>query len=52
MELICQQKRLLAANKSVDEICDYIGANSLKFLSIDGIYKAMGLKKETILIRN
>ena len=36
---------LLAANKSIDEICDYIGANSLKFLSIDGLYKAMGYEK-------
>ena len=39
------RKELLAANKSVDEICDYIGANSLKFLSIDGLYKAMGFEK-------
>ena len=31
------RKELLAANRSVDEICDYIGANSLKFLSIDGL---------------
>ena len=36
---------LLAANKSVDEIRDYIGADSLKFLSIDGLYKAMGYEK-------
>ena len=36
---------LLAANKSVDEICDYIGADTLKFLSIDGLYKAMGYEK-------
>ena len=40
------RKELLAANKSVDEICDYIGANSLKFLSIDGLYKAMGFEKK------
>ena len=39
------KEELLAANKSVDEICDYIGANSLKFLSIDGLYKAMGYEK-------
>ena len=39
------KEELLAANKSVDEIRDYIGANSLKFLSIDGLYKAMGYKK-------
>ena len=36
---------LLAANKSVDEICKYIGSNSLKFLSINGLYKSMGYEK-------
>ena len=36
---------LLAANKTVDEIRDYIGADSLRFLSIDGLYKAMGYEK-------
>ena len=35
------REELLAANKSVDEICEYIGANSLKFLSINGLYKAL-----------
>ncbi len=39
------KEELLAANKSVNEIRDYIGANSLKFLSIDGLYKAMGYEK-------
>ncbi len=39
------KKELLAANKSVEEICKYIGAKSLKFLSIDGLYKAMGFDK-------
>ena len=39
------KKELLAANKSVEEICGYIGAKSLKFLSIDGLYKAMGFDK-------
>ena len=38
------KKELLAANKSNDEICKYIGASSLKFLSIDGLYKAMGFE--------
>ena len=36
------KKELLAANKSNDEICKYIGSKSLKFLSIDGLYKAIG----------
>ena len=39
------KEELLAANKSVNEICDYIGAKSLRFLSIDGLYKAMGYEK-------
>ena len=39
------KEELLAANNSVNEICNYIGAKSLKFLSIDGLYKAMGYEK-------
>ncbi len=39
------REELLAANKSVSEICSYIGAKSLKFLSINGLYKAMGFKE-------
>ena len=38
------KKELLAANKSNNEICRYIGAKSLKFLSIDGLYNAMGFE--------
>ena len=39
------KKELLAANKSNDEICEYIGAKSLKFLSINGLYRAIGFDK-------
>ena len=39
------KKELLAANKTNDEICKYIGAKSLKFLSLDGLYKAIGFDK-------
>ena len=39
------KKELLAANKNNDEICQYIGAKSLKFLSLDGMYKAIGFEK-------
>ena len=35
------KKELLAANKNVDEMCSHIKADSLKFLSIDGMYKAL-----------
>ena len=39
------KKELLAANKTNDEICEYIGAKSLKFLSLEGLYKAIGFNK-------
>ena len=39
------KKELLAANKTNEEICKYINARSLKFLSIDGMYRAMGFDK-------
>tara|TARA_B100000427_G_C15505846_1_gene593926 strand:+ start:397 stop:1878 length:1482 start_codon:yes stop_codon:yes gene_type:complete len=39
------KKELLAANKNNKEICEYINAKSLKFLSINGMYRAMGFKK-------
>jgi len=39
------KKELLAANKTNDEICKYIGSKSLRFLSIDGLYRAIGFEK-------
>jgi len=39
------KKELLAANKSVDEIKEFISAETLKFLSLDGLYKAIGFEK-------
>ena len=35
-------KDLLAANMSVDEMRDFVGATSLAFLSVDGLYRALG----------
>ena len=35
-------RRLLAANHSLDEMRDFIGVASLAFLSVDGIYRAVG----------
>ena len=32
------KKELLAANKTNDEICEYIGAKTLKFLSLDKFF--------------
>ncbi len=34
-------EELLAYNKNNKEMCEYINANSLKFLSLDGLYKAL-----------
>ncbi|MGE3247905.1 MAG: amidophosphoribosyltransferase, partial [Beijerinckiaceae bacterium] len=41
--------KLLAANHTLEEMRTYIGCDSLAFLSIDGIYRAMGfeLREET-----
>ena len=33
---------LLAANRSIKEIEEFIGVDSIAFLTIDGLYKAMG----------
>ncbi len=36
------RRQLISASKSPDEIRDMIGATSLAFLSVDGLYRAMG----------
>jgi len=43
------KKELLANNKTNKEMCDYIKASSLKFLSIDGLYEALGQGKRNKL---
>ena len=35
------QSQLISANKSVDEICEFIGADSLGFLSVEGLLKCV-----------
>ena len=40
-----ETEQLLASNKSLDEMCKYIGADSLGFLSLDGLYNSMGYNK-------
>ncbi len=35
------QAQLISANKTVDEICEYIGADSLAFLSVEGLIDCM-----------
>jgi amidophosphoribosyltransferase len=37
------QEKLLAANHTIDQMREFIGADSLAFLSVDGLYRAMGL---------
>ena len=37
---------LIAAKKTIPEVRDFIGADSLGYLSIDGLIKAIGLPKE------
>jgi len=36
------RQKLLAARYDVAEMCKFIGADSLSFISLDGLYKAMG----------
>jgi amidophosphoribosyltransferase len=38
------REKLLAATHTLEEMRDYIGCDSLSFLSVDGIYRAMGEK--------
>jgi amidophosphoribosyltransferase len=40
-----EQKSLLAATHSLDEMREYIGVTSLAFLSVDGVYRAAGYEK-------
>jgi amidophosphoribosyltransferase len=37
-----ERAKLLAAQMSVDQMRDYINADSLAFISIDGLYRALG----------
>ena len=34
--------KLLAATMSEDQMCEYLGVDSLRFISLDGLYKAVG----------
>jgi amidophosphoribosyltransferase len=36
---------LLAANMSVEDMCRFMGATSLSFLSVDGVYRALGYER-------
>ena len=39
------QDQLIAYRMKVDEICEYINADSLAYLSIEGLYKAVAGEK-------
>ena len=39
------QEQLLSANNSLHEICNFLKADTIAFLSIDGLYQAMGHQK-------
>ena len=41
------KNQLIAANKSVEEIREYIGADSLSYLSLEGLKKAAGEGEKT-----
>ena len=43
------KKELLANGRTNQEICSYINAKSLKFLSLAGLYKALGFKERNKL---
>jgi len=43
------KKELLASGKTNKEMCDYINAKTLKFLSLEGLYKALGFAERNKL---
>ena len=44
------RKKLMAANHSLDEIRQYLNADSLGYLSMDGMVKATGLPKDSFCL--
>jgi amidophosphoribosyltransferase len=44
------QRELIAAQKSIPEICKFIGADTLGYLSINGLIKAVGLPRENFCL--
>ena len=43
-----ERNKLLASNMSIEEMGKYIGADSLAFVSIDGLYRALGETKRNM----
>ena len=44
------RRELIAAQKSIPEICEFIGADSLGYLSIDGLIKAVDLPRDNFCL--
>jgi amidophosphoribosyltransferase len=44
------RQELIAAQKSIPEICEYIGADSLGYLSVEGLIKAVDLPRESFCL--
>jgi amidophosphoribosyltransferase len=44
------RRELIAAQKSIPEICDFIGADSLGYLSIEGLIKAVDLPRNNFCL--
>jgi amidophosphoribosyltransferase len=44
------RRELIAAQKSIPEICKFIGADSLGYLSIDGLIKAVDLPRDNFCL--
>ncbi|MBE0447841.1 MAG: amidophosphoribosyltransferase [Actinobacteria bacterium] len=44
------QGQLIAANKSIEEICDFIGADSLSYLSFEGLVKSTENERENFCL--
>ena len=43
-----EPEKLLAHNYTVEQMCRFIGADSLAFVSVDGLYRAMGETKRNL----
>ena len=44
------QKDLIASQKTTKEICEYLGATSVSYLSIDGMIEATGLSRDVFSV--
>ncbi len=40
-----EREKLLASSMTEDEMCEHLGVDSLKFISLDGLYRAVGEAK-------